>query len=101
MDRNHQHSQITSRFTRCGAGLIIDVWLNRNIWRKKKNSELPQLLIISEVASYLRMSKSQGYTLLAKKRLPCIRLSKRRVVVSQQDLIAYISRQREMETSQL
>ena len=63
------------------------------------NSELPQLLTISEVASYLRMSKSQVYTLVAKKRLPCIRLSERRVVVSQQDLIAYISRQREMETS--
>jgi predicted DNA-binding transcriptional regulator AlpA len=46
------------------------------------------------------MSKSQVYTLVAKKRLPCIRLSERRVVVSQQDLIAYISRQREMETSQ-
>ena len=65
------------------------------------NGQLPRLLTIGEVASYLRMSKSQVYTMVAKKKLPCIRLSERRIVVSEEDLMAFLRRQRAMEPSQL
>jgi len=63
--------------------------------------QLPRLLTISEVASYLRMSKSQVYTMVAKKKIPYIRLSERRIVVSEEDLVAFVQRQRAMEPSQL
>jgi excisionase family DNA binding protein len=65
------------------------------------NSQLPRLLTIGEVANCLRMSKSQVYIMVAKKKLPYIRLSERRIVVSEEDLVAFIQRQRAMEPSQL
>lgn len=65
------------------------------------NGQLPRLLTIGEVANYLRMSKSQVYQMVAKKKLPYIRLSERRIVVSEDDLVAFIQRQRAMEPSQL
>jgi len=65
------------------------------------NGHLPRLLTIAEVANCLRMSKSQVYLMVAKKTLPYIRLSERRIVVSEDDLIAFIQRQRAMEPSQL
>ena len=64
------------------------------------NSQLPRLLTIGEVASYLRMSKSQVYMMVAKKKLPYIRLSERRIVVSEEDLAAFIQRQKAMEPGQ-
>jgi len=65
------------------------------------NGQLPKLLTIAEVASYLRMSKSQVYLMVAKKKLPYIRLSERRIVVSEDDLMAFIERQKAIEPSQL
>ena len=65
------------------------------------NGQLPRLLTIKEVAKYLRMSRSQVYTMVAKKKLPYIRLSERRIVVSEEDLAAFIQRQKAMEPSQL
>ena len=69
--------------------------------REIMNGHLPRLLTIAEVANCLRMSKSQVYLMVAKKTLPYIRLSERRIVVSEDDLIAFIQRQRAMEPSQL
>jgi len=65
------------------------------------NGQLPKLLTIAEVASYLRISKSQVYLMVAKKKLPYIRLSERRIVVSEDDLMAFIERQKAIEPSQL
>lgn len=65
------------------------------------NDQLPQLFTIGEVASYLRMSKSQVYLMIAKKKLPHIRLSERRIVVSEEDLVAFLRRKRAMGPSQL
>jgi len=47
------------------------------------------------------MSKSQVYLMVAKKKLPYIRLSERRIVVSEDDLMAFIERQKAIEPSQL
>jgi len=49
----------------------------------------------------LRISKSQVYLMVAKKKLPYIRLSERKIVVSEDDLMAFIERQKAIEPSQL
>ncbi len=65
------------------------------------NGQLPRLLTIREVASYLRMSKSQVYLMVAQKKLPCIRLSERRIVVSEDDLAIFIQKRKVAEPTQL
>ena len=60
-----------------------------------------QFYTVSEVANILRLSKSQVYLMIQKKKLPYIRLSERRIVVRESDLERWIERQRAMEPSQL
>ena len=49
-----------------------------------------RMLTVSEVAKYLRLSKSQVYLMVQKKKLPYIRLSERRIVVRKKDLEQWI-----------
>jgi excisionase family DNA binding protein len=63
--------------------------------------QLPRLFTVTEVAEYLRLSKSQVYAMIQKKELPFIRVSERRIVVSERDLVAWIQKQKAYEPSQL
>jgi excisionase family DNA binding protein len=63
--------------------------------------QLENLLTVSEVADYLRLSKSQVYAMISQRKLPCIRLSERRVVVSEKDLLVWVRKQKGVEPSQL
>lgn len=63
--------------------------------------ELPRLYTVSEVAKYLRLSRSQVYAMIQKNELPIIRVSERRIVVSESDLVAWIQRHKAYEPSQL
>jgi excisionase family DNA binding protein len=51
---------------------------------------LDRLYTVPEVAKYLRISKSQAYILIQKKKLPYIRVSERRIVVRECDLKKWI-----------
>ncbi len=62
---------------------------------------LPRLYTVSEVAKYLRLSRSQVYAMISKNELPIIRVSERRIVVSESDLVAWIQRHKAYEPSQL
>jgi excisionase family DNA binding protein len=59
------------------------------------------LFPVTEVAGYLGLSKSQVYAMIQKKELPFIRVSERRIVVSERDLAAWIQKQKAYEPSQL
>jgi excisionase family DNA binding protein len=63
--------------------------------------KLERLMTVTEVADYLRLSKSQVYAMISQRKLPCIRISERRVVVSEKDLLEWVQKQRGMEPSQL
>jgi excisionase family DNA binding protein len=65
------------------------------------NEQLDKLMKVTEVADYLRLSKSQVYALISQRKLPCIRLTERRVVVSEKDLLEWVQKQKGMEPSQL
>ena len=65
------------------------------------DTQLPRLLTISEVARYLRLSKSQVYTLIQRNDLPHFRVSERRIVVSETDLLAWVQKQKALAPSQL
>ncbi len=45
-----------------------------------------KLYKVSEVAVYLRLSRSQVYAMIARRELPHVRLSKRRIIVREKDL---------------
>ena len=62
---------------------------------------LPRLYTVAEVARYLRLSRSQVYAMISKNELPIIRVSERRIVVSESDLVAWIQRHKAYEPSQL
>ena len=62
---------------------------------------LPRLYTVTEVAKYLRLSRSQVYAMIQKNELPIIRVSERRIVVSESDLVAWIQRHKAYEPSQL
>ena len=59
-----------------------------------------RLLTVAEAAEYLRLSNASVYNLIKQKKLPCIRVSQRRLVVTERDLSAYIQRQRGLEPGQ-
>ena len=65
------------------------------------NEQLERLLTISEVAAYLRLSKAQVYAMVARKEIPCIRISERRIVVAETDLIKWLRKLRSQEPTQL
>ena len=65
------------------------------------NEQLERLMTVSEVARYLRLSKSQVYALIQRNEIPHFRVSERRIVVSESDLKAWIQKQRAMAPSQL
>ncbi len=65
------------------------------------SQELPRLLTITEVSQILRISVTSTYRLIADKKLPCIRLSKRRMAVLETDLIAFVNLRRATEPGQL
>jgi len=58
------------------------------------DTELPRLFTVNEVARYLRLSKSQVYTLIQRNEIPHFRVSERRIVVSESDLITWIQKQK-------
>lgn len=47
---------------------------------------MDQMLTVPEAARYLRMSRAQVYMMIQQKKIPCIRLSERRVVIRVADL---------------
>lgn len=47
---------------------------------------MDQMLTVPEAARYLRMSRAQVYMMIQQKKIPCIRLSERRVVIRVPDL---------------
>ena len=51
-----------------------------------ENQILDRLYTVREVAEYLRISKSQAYYLVARKEIPSIKVSERRVVIREADL---------------
>jgi len=53
-----------------------------------------RMLTVLEASRYLRLSRSQVYLMIQKKMIPHIRLSERRIVIRQSDLIAWLERQR-------
>jgi len=53
-----------------------------------------RMLTVLEASRYLRLSRSQVYLMIQKKLIPHIRLSERRIVIRQSDLIAWLDRQR-------
>ena len=59
-----------------------------------------RLLTVAEAAEYLRLSNASVYNLIKQKKLPCIRVSERRIVVMEKDLLAYVQRQRRLEPGQ-
>lgn len=65
------------------------------------DTQLPRLFTVSEVARYLRLSKSQVYSLIQHNDIPHFRVSERRIVVSESDLLAWIQRQKAVAPSQL
>ena len=75
------------------------------LWRKELSREmdaqLPRLFTVNEVARYLRLSKSQVYTLIQRNEIPHFRVSERRIVVAESDLKAWIQKQKAMAPSQL
>jgi excisionase family DNA binding protein len=62
---------------------------------------LPRLYTVTEVAKYLRLSRSQVYAMIQKNELPIIWVSEHRIVVSESDLVAWIQRHKAYEPSQL
>ena len=65
------------------------------------NEQLERLMTVSEVADFLRLSERQVYSMVGRKEIPSIRVSKRRVVIAQSDLIRWVQKQKSMEPSQL
>lgn len=65
------------------------------------SNQIPRLLTISECAAILRISKAQAYRLAETKKLPVIRISERRMVVAEEDLIKFLKRRRQEEPGQL
>jgi excisionase family DNA binding protein len=78
---------------------------NDTLWRKELSREmdakLPRLFTVNEVARYLRLSKSQVYTLIQRNEIPHFRVSERRIVVSESDLKTWIQKQKASAPSQL
>src|SRR4030067_2918926 len=66
----------------------------------RKNAELARDGEYAEIA-YLRQSRSQVYAMIQKNELPIIRVSERRIVVSESDLVAWIQKHKSYEPSQL
>lgn len=56
-------------------------------------TNLDRLYTVAEVSKYLRLSKSQVYYMIARKELPHLRLSERRVVVRETDLKKWLDKQ--------
>ena len=65
------------------------------------DTQLPRLLTVNEVARYLRLSKSQVYTLIQRNDLPHFRVSERRIVIAETDLKAWVQKQKSLAPSQL
>ena len=65
------------------------------------NEQLERLMTVSEVADFLRLSERQVYSMVGRKEIPSIRVSKRRVVIALSDLIRWVQKQKSMEPSQL
>jgi excisionase family DNA binding protein len=64
-------------------------------------NHLERLLTVAEVAEYLRLSKAQVYAMIARKEIPAIRISERRIVVSENDLVRWVQKQKSNDPSQL
>ena len=58
------------------------------------NGKLPpeRLLTVREAAEYLRLSKSYMYVLLKRREIPHIKLSERRMVIREMDLMRWVIR---------
>lgn len=56
----------------------------------EQQTNLDRLFTVTEVARYLRLSKSQVYLMIAQRKLPYIRLSERRIVVRETDLKKWV-----------
>jgi excisionase family DNA binding protein len=65
------------------------------------SEKLDRLMTVSEVAEFLRLSKTQVYGMVSRREIPSIRVSKRRVVIAQSDLVRWIQKQKSMEPSRL
>ncbi len=51
-----------------------------------------QLLTVPEAAKYLRISKSQLYLLIQRKKIPHVRLTKKRIVIRESELTKWIEK---------
>lgn len=51
-----------------------------------------QLLTVPEAAKYLRISKSQLYLLVQRKKIPYVRLTEKRIVIRESELSKWIEK---------
>jgi excisionase family DNA binding protein len=51
-----------------------------------------QLLTVPEAAKYLRISKSQLYLLVQRKKIPYVRLTEKRIVIRESELQKWIEK---------
>ena len=56
----------------------------------ERQTNLDRLFTVTEVAKYLRLSKSQVYLMIAQRKLPYIRLSERRIAIKETDLKKWV-----------
>jgi excisionase family DNA binding protein len=56
------------------------------------DSIIERLLTVTEAAKLLRISKSQLYLLIEQRRIPHIRLTQKRVVIRETDLISWLQK---------
>ena len=56
------------------------------------NENGQKLLTVKEASEYLRLSRAQVYLMISRKELPYTRLSKRRLVIREGDLVNWIER---------
>jgi excisionase family DNA binding protein len=49
-------------------------------------TQLPDVLKVTEAASYLKVSKTLLYELIQKKQIPFTRISERRIIIRKRDL---------------
>ncbi len=60
------------------------------MYQERKMSD--QLLTISEAAKYLRISKSELYLLVQRRQIPYIRLTQKRIVIRESELMKWIEK---------
>jgi excisionase family DNA binding protein len=58
------------------------------------NTGLEPIMTVPQAARYLKLSKSQLYLLIQKRKIPHIRLTERRIVILEKDLKKFLERSR-------